>query len=215
MFSKKNYVPMKKFQSVILLACSFFLFACSPYKKNKDTALVYGKTGPKFIKNVKEDLYLVYGYDYWFHDLKKKSTLNWNDKFMKSLNWGPSHKEFLFVGHTIIEPYCSTLGMLYKNATSTEMASDIAKRMRTEFEAENIFTKDTLIGSYYYTILTYNLQIEGLKVNASYREYFCNLNKNVLRVAFWTVDSFPWLAALKREGDENMANRSILDPAKQ
>ncbi|HRG53234.1 MAG TPA: hypothetical protein PLL00_10390 [Bacteroidia bacterium] len=146
--------------------------SCTPYKKSKDTSTIDNVQGYRLVKNKKENIYILYGWDYWFHPLKKKITLNWNPDFIKSIGWDKHSKELLFAGHTIIEPYYSTIGLIYRKAKSAEIAKSVATRMRKERKAENVFiTKDTL-GIYFYTVLTYQLKNKDLDVAVTYREYY-------------------------------------------
>lgn len=107
------------------------------------------------------------------------------------MSWDNHHKELLFAGHTTIEPYCSSIGLLYRKAKSEELVKETANRMRKEFRAQNVFiTKDT-IGIYFYTVLTYQLKNKQLDVAATYREYYSDENNDALRLVFWSMESKP------------------------
>jgi hypothetical protein len=59
------------------------------------------------------------------------------------------------------------------------------------------------------------LLVSKLKVDVTCREYFCNLDKNVLRLFFWTIESHPSKYTVKYEGDYMLSYRSIVDPTKE
>lgn len=194
----------------ILFGLTIFLIACTPYKINTDTQIIDHVQGHKLIRNKKENLYILYAGDFWFHPLKKSQTLNWNQRFIESISWDKHPKELLFAGHTTIEPYCSSLGLLYHKAKSEEIAKGVAERMRKEFKAQNVFlTKDT-VGIYFYTVLSYQLKNEQLDVEASYKEYYSDENEDVLRLVFWSMESGPLF--LDGEIKNTLAGRTPDEP---
>lgn len=187
------------------------LHSCLPYKQNRGTQITV-MNGLRLVCNKEKNIHIYYGWDYWFHDLKKKNTLNWNDDFVTSIGWDNHQKELLFSGHTIIEPYCSSIGLLYRKAEITELVKGLGERMRKELKAENVFITEEIVGQYSYTILTYDLRNEQFKVHAKYREYFSKEENDVLRIVFWSVESCPNWEVVKGEGDAIMKSRIPVVP---
>lgn len=196
----------------ILFGFTIFLFACTSYKINTDTKIIDNVQGYKLVENKKENLYLFYGWDYWFHPLKKKVTLNWNPDFIKSISWDKHDKELLFAGHEIIEPYHSSLGLLYRKAKSEDVAKSIATRMRTELNAENVFISKDTLGIYFYTVLTYQLKNKDLDVAITYREYYSDEDEDALRIVFWELESCPKCDLLEKEGTSMLKKRRPDEP---
>ena len=205
-------IYIKEKAIVLFTTMISLLFSCAPYKKNADTVIIDNVDGYKLVSNKKENIYLLYGWDYFFHPLKKKTTLNWNSDFIKSIRRDKYPKELLFTGHEIIEPYHSSMGLLYRNSKSEEIATGVAKRMRTELKAENVFlTKDT-IGIYFYTVLTYQLKNRDLDVAVTYREYYSDEDEDALRIVFWALENCPKLDLLENEGTSMLSKRRPDEP---
>lgn len=198
----------------ILPFLAFFLLtqSCLPIKKNTDTITIKNVQARQLICNRKEGIYLLFGGDYWFHALKKNETLNWNTDFMKSLKWDTHRKELLFAAHTKIEPFCSSMGILYRNAQTKELARQIAADLRKKLKAENVVISEVHLGMYYYTLLTYNLPDAQLKTEAKYREYYSTEGNNVMRTIFWSMESCRDWESIIHEGDQNMGTRMPSEP---
>lgn len=204
---------MKK--HVPLLGLFLLMMNCTPIKKNTDTVIIKNIQAKELICNRKEGIYMLYGGDYWFHDMKRKEMLNWNSNFVKSLKWDKHKKELLYAAHTKIEPFCSSVGLLYKNAEAKEVADQVAVDLRKKLRAENVFKSEKKLGMYTYILLTYNLPDVQLKTEAKYREYYRNEGKNVLRTVFWSMESCGDWGFVEQEGDLNMEARTPVEPVNE
>lgn len=166
----------------------------------------------KLVCNRKKDIYILYGGDYWFHELKKNKTLNWNEGFIRSIAGDKHRKELMFAGHTKIEPFCSSIGLLYRKAKAEDVLKLVAEQMRKELHAENISMKEQIIGMYTYKVLSYNLPDEELKVEARYKEYYSNEGNDVMRLVFWSMESYEDWRAAEDEGDIMLGYRTPSEP---
>lgn len=197
--------------SLILL---ILIQACAPIKKNTDTVIIDRVRSYKLVCNKKEDIYMLYGGDYWFHDLKKNQTLNWNDDYMESIKKDKHKKELLFIGQTFIEPYHSSMGMIYRNANANEQAKMVKDYMRKVLLAENMVLSQEQFGLYNYSVLTYDLYDTKLRVYARYREYFSDIkDKDVMRISFWSMETCDSMKRVIMEGDYHMLKRSPVQPS--
>ncbi len=103
-----NKLLLTIFTSLIIL------YSCSTGE------IISGKTtttadGRRLIKNGNELISIKYYTDYWFHELDKEHTLNYDEDFIRSI-YKNKNAELLYTAHTTVEPYCSTIGVLYKTA---------------------------------------------------------------------------------------------------
>lgn len=196
----------------LLLCFVVLLQSCLTIKRNADTFIIDNVKSSKLVCNQKEDIYLLYRWDYWFHDLKKEQTLNWNDDFIKSIRWDKHKKELLFVGQTVIEPYNTSMGIIYRNAKADELVKEVKWGMREKLLAENLVLEEKTVGMYTYTILTYQLRNDNLRAYARYREYYCNINNDVMRIVFWSMESANHWEEVIQEGERIMIERSPVEP---
>jgi hypothetical protein len=202
---------MKYLLNTVLTVSTIMLASCTCYKKS--TGIIIAKMdGMELISNKEKNIYLRYPGDYKFHDLKKRQTLNWNDAFIKSIAWDKHRKELLYAGHTFVEPYCSSIGMLYRNANAAEIEKGIAIRLRQELKAQNLFTTEERIGLFNYVVLSYDLKDEQLDVSARYREYYGNEEGDVLRIVFWSMESSNDWAVAKYEAEAMLERRLLTAP---
>lgn len=202
-------------QTITFLALLMLMQSCSTIKKNTDTVIIKNIQAKELICNRKEGIYILYGGDYWFHGMKKNEMLNWNEDFVKSLKSDKRPKELLYAAHTKIEPFCSSLGVLYRNADAKEVSDQIAADLRKKLKAENVFMSEKQLGMYTYILLTYNLPDMKLNTEAKYREYYRNEGKNVLRTVFWSMESCRDWSFVEEEGDFNMQGRTPVEPVNE
>lgn len=199
---------------ILLFPSAFVLLqSCVTIKKNADTIIIDNVQSSKLVCNRKENIFILYDWGYWFHDLKKDQTLNWNADFITSINWDKHRKELLFAGQSVLEPYSSSMGLLYRNAKADELAREVKTGMREKLLAENVGLEEKMIGMYNYYILTYLLRDDKLRVYARYREYYCNLDKDVMRIVFWSMESHDQWEWVIQEGDDVMSRRNPVEPA--
>lgn len=196
----------------LLFSVLFGMTTCTTIRKNADTQILDRVQSLKLVCNRKENIFIFYPWNYWFHDLKKEQTLNWNDAFIKSIQLDKHKKELLYVGQTVLNPYNSTMGILYRNAKAEELAKEVKFGMREKLLAENVFLKADTIGTYTYTVLNYQLRNDDLRAYAQYNEYYSNEGNDVLRIIFWSMESANDWKEVKDEGQWIMSRRSPVEP---
>ncbi len=172
----------------ILILISLLTLSCIGNKRTSGT-IVKDVDGFQFIENKKSNISIKYYGDYWFHNFTKKTMLNWDKNFSKSISFNKKRKILLFAAHTTYDPYFSTIGLLYKNSLLTETVNDITDNLKTRLKATNLSQSTETIGTACYTKLSYQLNDDKLKVSSRYLEYYSISGKNVFRVVFWTTDS--------------------------
>lgn len=164
--------------------------SCIGYRNNPNTIINTAKDGSLLaIENKKENFTIEYFGDYWFHHLDKKTTLNFDGNFVKLLKKTPANGLFLYAGHTTGEPYCSTLGMLYKTTSIAPILTYTSTYLKKNLKAENLTTSTQVIGKNSFQIIAYELPSPKLKVNYKYLEYYLVRKKDCLRIVFWTTES--------------------------
>jgi hypothetical protein len=104
------------------------------------------------------------------------------------------------------------MGILYRNAKAEELAKGVKLGMKEKLLAENVFLKADTIGTYAYTVLTYQLRNDDLRAYAQYNEYYCNEGKDALRIIFWSMESANDWKEVKDEGEWIMSRRSPVEP---
>ncbi|MBL0340082.1 MAG: hypothetical protein IPP71_03685 [Bacteroidetes bacterium] len=175
----------------LLLLCvliSSLLCSCTGYKTATGTKITTSG-GKQLVENNKAQLSLLYYGDYWFHSLNRKTTLNYDQGFVKSIRSQPGKKLLLFTAHSTIEPYCSTAGFLYKDCTLAETINGISFHLKSKLKAENLIVATGNTNTKSYSTLSYELKNSKLKINCSYLEYYFTHDTNVVRIIFWTSDS--------------------------
>ena len=176
-----------KFTIVIVIGF-LILASCNGYKKASETTIKRDE-GMQFVANKKENISIKYYGDYWFHDLTKKVTLNWDQNFINSIGFNKNKKALLFTAHTTIDPYCTTIGLSYKNCLLEETVNDISEHLKKDLKAVNLTTTTETIGAGTYTKLSYELRNDQNQVFSKYIEYYSTQGGNVLRVVFWSTES--------------------------
>jgi len=150
------------------------------------------------VENKKAGIAIAYGGDYWFHPLEEKSTYNWDAGFVRLLKADKQKKALLYCGHTIIEPYSSTIGLVYKDARLTETVDAIMQQLTAQ-KARNLANTTELVGTTHFTKLAYELVDSRLKIKRRYLEYYTTQGKDIARFVFWTTDANPrWLESEAR-----------------
>jgi hypothetical protein len=144
--------------------------------------------GLQSVENREQNIFIKYYGDYWFHNLTRQTTLNWDRNFVKSIKFNRISKVLLYTAHTSSEPYCSTIGLLYKNRPLIETIKDITVTLK-KIGAGNITTTTEIIGTGNYTLLSYELRNDQFKVTSKYLEYYSIQGKDVLRIIFWTTET--------------------------
>jgi hypothetical protein len=163
---------------VILAGCAVRLTSRS------ELTIVDGK---QLVTMKKEGLSITYYGDYVFHDFTKKRTLNWSSTFSNSIAV-LSNAKTLYCAHTTIAPYCSTIGVLYKNVK----LSDCIKKMTLWYKVQNAINLNNTeesIGLNRFKILSFELTDPVLNVQRNYIEYYSEQGSNVMRISFWSTDS--------------------------
>ena len=183
----------------ILILISFLTLSCVGYKRTSGT-IIKDVDGFQFIENKKSNISIKYYGDYWFHNFTKKTTLNWDKNFSKSISFNKKRKILLFAAHTTYDPYFSTIGLLYKNSLLTETVNDIVENLKSKLKATNLTKTIETIGTASYTKLSYQLSDDKLKVSSRYLEYYSISGENVFRVVFWTTDSNENLLEFETKG---------------
>jgi len=178
-----------RFTKVVLTIIIFLsaLFSCGVDKSIRRT-IAKNIDGLVLVENKKIKISIKYYEDYWFHKLNKKFTLNWNKDFVKSI-YQNSNKKILFTAHTTIEPYCSTIGLLYKNNNIEMMVQNNAEYLRKKLNAKNIISTTKIIGMIRYIKLSYILNSSKLRTDSKYVEYYSVQGENILRIIFWTIEA--------------------------
>src|ERR1051326_6537597 len=163
------------------------LASCSEYKLSS-SSVTEGENGLLLFENRKENISIKFYSDYWFHDINKEQTLNWDSRFMKS--FGEKHnKEFLYCAHTKMNPYCSSLGVLYMNAEEEKLVNEIAGTLKKELKAADLKDTTGQIGYANFRKLSYTLTDEELKIYRTFSEFYITRGNDVLRIIFWTSES--------------------------
>ena len=163
------------------------LSSCTAYKINSDT-IVKNVDGTQLVENKKENISIKYYGDYWFHSFTKKTTLNWDKTFIKSIDANKTGKTLIYCAHTTIEPYCSTLGLIYNDNHLTQIIKDVEENFKKQ-RAENLTTTNELIGTNSFAKLSYELPDSELRIKRRYIEYYSLQGKNTLRIIFWTTET--------------------------
>jgi hypothetical protein len=131
---------------------------------------------------------LTYPGDYWFHDFETSLFPNVHPDYLNEIKQLKSKMQF--AGHTTIQPYFSTIGVLYNKKldlknTIGELEDDFLNRYNvSNFEQETIGTK---AGDF--TQVFYNLTHPKLKTQSQHIEYYGHLKDKTIRLIFWTIDS--------------------------
>ncbi len=193
-----------KNQLLLPLFILILLSSCIGYKNNPNTHVSI-ENGKQLIENKKENISLRYYGDYWFHSLNKQNTLNWDKHFIKSLQQSGAKETFLYAGHTTIESYCSTIGVLYESTAMASKLADISAYLKKSLKAENMSNSTIVIGEQNYQVLSYQLRNTALRVSSKYIEYYLLRKKDFVRIIFWTNDmSDGWL---QRESEAIIAKK--------
>ncbi len=172
----------------VLLILSLLLGSCHSIKQSRGTE-IKNMEGLQKVENKAERFSIDYYGDYWFHSLKPGNTLNADRLFLQSLCKINSKNKLLYSGHTTLEPYGTSLGMLYK---STSMSDDLGKiklDLRQRLMVENYSDTTAIVGSHSFEILSYSLQNKATQVHNQYLEYYISRETDFLRIIFWTTDS--------------------------
>jgi hypothetical protein len=169
---------MKK---VYMLLLYMTFYECRTSSEYASKTLVKSDGARLLVSNEKALVQLRYYSDYWFHPLNKTTTLFWHEKFIKHLFL--RDPELLYTAHTILDPYYSTMGLLYKKTDTTSLLAHLTKTLQTS----HLKRSSELIGTYRCEKLSYLLQDEALKVDYHCRDYYFQHDQHVLRVVFWTL----------------------------
>ena len=70
----------------ILILISLLTLSCIGNKRTSGT-IVKDVDGFQFIENKKSNISIKYYGDYWFHNFTKKTMLNWDKNFSKSISF--------------------------------------------------------------------------------------------------------------------------------
>jgi|GEM_PF-5232513 len=175
---------MKK-NKILVFALLIILSSCTAYKISSYTSIKNTDDGRELVENNKEYISINYYGDYWFHPIRKNITLNWDDNFMNLIK--VRKNKILYCGHTTIEPYYSTIGILYKSNDLTQLITDITEKLK-KLKAQNLLQTNDTIRSITFTKLYYVLRDPELKIERRYCDYYCTHGNDVLRIVFWTSE---------------------------
>jgi hypothetical protein len=133
----------------------------------------------------------LYG-DYSFHPLNKKYFPDVAKNFLKYTvaKIKGSKPELMYSAHTIVQPYYSSIGILYKNVkVDTSLLNIIKVHMESRLGASfnRLDTVETTCGTA--TRIAYQVLNQVTKIRSSHWEYLVNNNGNTLRFFFWTTNS--------------------------
>jgi hypothetical protein len=164
--------------------------------------------GLQHIENKTERFSIDYYGDYWFHSFRLRNSINMDKVFLQSLYKTNSKTTCLFSGNTTLEPYGSSIGMLYKSTTMSGDLKKIKLDLTQRLRVENFKDTMSIVGSHSFEILSYTIQNKITQVNNQYLEYYISRESDFIRVAFWTIDSrgAEWL---KIESEAIMAKLKI------
>jgi hypothetical protein len=187
---------------MIALLCS-----CNATRPSRGTEIKKAG-GLQHVENKTERFSLGYYGDYWFHSFRLRNSINMDKVFLQSLYKTHSKTTCLFSGNTTLEPYGSSIGMLYKSATMSDDLKNIKLDLRQRLRVENFRDTMAIVGSHSFEILSYSIQNKTTQVNNQYLEYYISRESDFLRITFWTIDSrgAEWL---KNESEAIMAKLEI------
>src|ERR1051325_12187709 len=158
----KNYFPFILFTSL--------LASCSVLKVSPRTS-IQDSDGLQRVENKTTHFSIVFYSDYRFHNISRDQTLNWDETFIKSLCRAKGERTILFCGHTVMEPYCSTVGVSYSMDNPDQMMSSIQKTFLSP-QATDVEDRTQLIGNKNFHVISHNLKNAQLKITYQFLEFF-------------------------------------------
>lgn len=176
---------MKK-KRTLVFTLLIIMSSCSAYKISSYTSVKKTDDGQELVENNKEYISIKYYGDYWFHPLRKNITLNWDNNVMNLIK-SQKNKIIMYCGHTIVDPYFSTIGLIYKDSQLTQTIDEIMLKLK-KIKVQNLTTTNAQIGRFNFTKLYYELYDPELKIERRYYDYYCTHENNVLRILFWTSE---------------------------
>jgi hypothetical protein len=176
-------------KQILFFACLATIISCSVRKADgtvtaEDGYKYYLLSSPQFRIQL-------YG-DYSFHSLNKRYFPDVRKSFLKYTiaKTNDLKPELMYAAHTIVQPYYSSIGILYKNASADPsllsiIKVDIKSSLGTSFNG--LDTVETTYG----TACRFAYQVFNpvTKIRSSHWEYLVNNNGNLLRFFFWTTNS--------------------------
>jgi hypothetical protein len=175
-----------KMNRILVFALSILMVSCNPYKISSYTSVKNTSDGQELVENNKEYISIKYYGDYWFHQLRKNITYNWDDNVMNLIKT-KKNKIIMYCGHTIVDPYFSTIGLVYKDSQLAQTIDEITPKLK-KLRAQNLTTTNAQIGRFNFTKLYYELYDPELKIERRYYDYYCTHENDVLRILFWTSE---------------------------
>jgi hypothetical protein len=172
---------------IFCLLCSGLLFiSCEHYRTIGNTVRA---EGPRpLYENKKLGLTVnLYG-DYLVHSFNHRQMLNWNKEFAGRLGKGCSRPRLLLAAHTTVEPFCSTVFLVYSHADSSTFVA-IRRQLETKPAATNLEVNDELVGIERCRVMRYEFRDPKLKTEAHYIELLCLNGSKLLRACFWSMDT--------------------------
>src|ERR1051326_1160618 len=162
-------------------------YSCTHFRIDPSTVISKNEMGG-VVENRKEKVLINYYGDFWFHSPKKSNTLNWNKALLSTLDV-PGRGNMICCAHTIMEPYCSSLMIIYHHTDRKNAILLLKKKLMTRLNASNVVDSTILVNSLNFERISYELPDPYLKINTRCVEYFYEFDDNLVRVAFWTIES--------------------------
>lgn len=172
-------------QKIYLLSILTFLSSCVAPRSNPSASVSTFEAGIK-VASDKYRFSIQYYADYWFHGWSKKKILNRDEQFVNSRTVKKAH--LVYYAHTIVEPYCSTLGLIYPGKSVQEIVPVILNELKSR-HAINVLSNEQLIGLNNFTKISYETKHADLRIGIKYLEYICPAGSHTLRIVFWTTEA--------------------------
>ena len=172
-------------QKIYLLSILALLSACVAHWNKPSASVSTSEAGHK-VANDKYRFSIQYYADYWFHGLSKKKTLNRDEQFVNLPSVKKAH--LAYYAHTITEPYCSTLGLIYPDKPVKQIVPVIINELKSR-HALNLLSNEQLVGLNNFTKISYELTHADLRITVKYLEYICPVESHTFRIIFWTTEA--------------------------
>ena len=131
-------------------------------------------------------------HDYRFHSLIKKYFPSVRKSFLKytGSKIDGSKPELMYAAHTVVQPYYSSIGFLYRGVDfDTSLLNNIKRAMKNSLKSSFIGVDS--VETSYGTARRFAYQVLDpvTRIHSYHWEYLVKNNSNLLRFFFWTTNS--------------------------
>jgi hypothetical protein len=174
--------------TLLFSAAAVLVHSCVSMKTSSGTSFD-SSSGLSIIHFKGEHFSITYFADYTFNDFTKSQTLNWDRNFSKSIHSFRIKPILIYCGHTTMRPYCTSIGLFYKNSSRDSIIKVLKNDLKMNLPALNLTDTTYFIGINNVRVLTYDIVDQQFRVRNSYRDYYVEEKGSIFRITFWTRDA--------------------------